>query len=245
MRFRHAVWILSTMIGLIALIACGGGSKKATQPPPPTPTPVSAQSILSGAAQRFDQINSLHFDLQVDGNVALDKNGSIKLRGANGDLLRPSSAKAKANVSFMGANLSINMVSIGTEQYITNPISGNWEKAPSDLGYDPAVLFDKNQGISHVLTSVQNPTIAGSESVNGKDAYHITGTVRKQDVAPIAGGALNGDNDPVDLWIDKKTGDVVKLVIHDTAANGGNTGNTWTLLLTQQNEQVTISKPNL
>jgi len=244
MRFQHAVWTISTLLGLSVLIGCGGGSKKTT-PPPPTPTPVSAQSVLSAASQRFNQVNSLHFDLKVDGNVALDKNGSIKLHSANGDLLRPNSAKAKANVTFLGATLSINMVSVGPDQYITNPITGGWEKAPSDLGYDPAVLFDQNQGIAHVLTSVQNPTIAGTESVDGKDAYHIKGTVRKQDIAPIAGGAINGDNDPVDIWIDKQSSDIVKLVIHDAAANGGSTENTWTLQLTQQNEQVTISKPNL
>ncbi|MGA7668919.1 MAG: LppX_LprAFG lipoprotein, partial [Nitrolancea sp.] len=185
------------------------------------------------------------FDLTVDGNVALDQNGTIKLHGANGDLKRPDSAQAKANVTFLGANLSISLVSIGTDEYMTNPISGSWEKAPSDLGYDPAVLFNTDQGISHVIRNLQDPKIAGTDTVNGKDAYHITGTVKKSDAQPIAGGALNSDSIPVELWVDKQTNDVVKLVLHDSSGNGGNSETTWTLLLTKQNESVTINKPNV
>ncbi len=243
MRFQYAVGSFSVILGLFTLISCGGS--KAQAPATPTATPVTAQAVLSLASQRFEQINSLHFDLQIQGNVALDQQGTIKLHGATGDLLRPNSAKAKANVTFLGANLSINMVSIGTDQYITNPVTGSWEQAPSDLGYDPAILFDKNQGISHVLQDVQNPTIAGSDTVNGSDAYHITGTVTKADAQPIAGGALKNDSLPVDLWITKDKHDVVKLVIHDSSGSSGSSATTWTLLLTQQNEQVTITKPNL
>jgi hypothetical protein len=242
MRFQHTVRTFSTIIGLFSLISCGGSAVKQVTP---SPTPVTAQSVLDQASQQFESVNSLHFELQVDGSVPLDQNGTIKLHSASGDLKRPNSAKAKAKVTFLGANLSIDMVSVGSDQYITNPVSGKWEKAPSDLGYDPAVLFDDNQGIAHVLKNVQSPTIAGSDNVDSKDAYHIKGTVRKQDVQPIAGGAINSDTVPVDIWVDKQTHDVLKLVLHDTGASGGNSENTWTLLLTKQNEDVTIDKPNL
>ncbi len=242
MRFQHAILMMSAIIGIFSLVDCGG-SKAPTATP--SPTAVSVQDILNSTADRFDQTNSLHFDLTVDGDVALDQNGTIKLHSANGDLKRPDSAQAKANVTFLGANLSINLVSIGSDEYMTNPISGSWEKAPSDLGYDPAVLFDKDQGISHVIRTMQNPQMSGTDTVNGKDAYHITGTVKKSDAQPIAGGALKSDTLPVDLWVDKQTNDVVKLVLHDSSGSGGNSETTWTLLLTKQNESVTINKPNV
>ena len=242
MKFQHTVLMLSAIIGIFSLIDCGGSK---TPTATPSPTAIAAQDILNSAAQRFDQTNSLHFDLTVDGNVALDQNGTIKLHGATGDLKRPDSAQAKANVTFLGANLSISLVSIGTDEYMTNPISGSWEKAPSDLGYDPAVLFDKNQGISHVIRNLQDPKIVGTDTVNGEDAYHITGTVKKEDAEPIAGGALTSDSLPVDLWVDKQTNDVVKLVLHDSSGSGGNAETTWTLLLTKQNESVTIDKPSV
>ncbi len=241
MRFQRAIAICSVIIGVFALAGCGGTKKQSAVA---SPTPLTAQAVLNDASNRFDQLNSFHFVLQIDGTVALDSAGTFKFHGATGDLLRPNSAQAKADVTFLGANLSINLVSVGSEQYMTNPITGSWEKAPSDLGYDPAVLFDKNQGISHILTNLQNPTIAGSETVNGKDAYHITASVNKQDAQQIAGGALQSATLNVDLWVDKQTDDILKLVLHDSKSTGGNPATTWTLLLTKQNEPVTITKPN-
>ncbi len=148
-------------------------------------------------------------------------------------------------MDFLGANLSIDMISVGNQQYITNPVTGNWEKAPSDLSFNPAVLFDPNQGIAHVIRQIQNPTIVGTDNVNGTDAYHITGTVNKQDVEPISGGAIGASSIPVDIWVAKDTHNVDKLVLHDAGTNGGNSETTWTLLLSQQNQPVTINKPNV
>lgn len=239
MRFQHAITMFSAIIGMFVIAGCGGTKKQS-----PSPTPITAQDVLAKASTRFDQVNSLHFVLQVDKAVALDSAGTIKLHGANGDLLRPNSAQAKADVTFLGANLSINMISVGSDQYMTNPITGSWEKAPSNFGFDPAVLFDKNQGISHVLTNLRDPKIAGTESMNGRDAFHITASVKKADAQQIAGGALQSDTLNVDLWVDKQTNDIVKLVLHDAQGTGGNSATTWTLLLTKQNEPVTISKPN-
>lgn len=242
MRVHRAILMIAAIIGVLILVGCGGNTgKKAV----PSPTPVTAQGLLQAASTRFEQINTVHFSLSVDGNVTLDSGGTIKLHGADGDLKRPDSAEAKANVSFLGANLSISLVTIGTNQYMTNPISGSWEKAPSGLGYDPAVLFDKNQGISHVLTNLQNPTIAGTDTINGQDSYHITATVKKADAQPIAGGALNSDTLPIDLWIGKQNKDILKLILHDSGGAGGNSATTWTLLLTKQNEPVTINKPSI
>ncbi len=238
MKIQYAVRTFFTLLAVLALVGCGGSKSQSATP---SPTPISAQAILTAASNRFDQVNSLHFVLTVDGTVALDNAGTIKLHGASGDLLRPNSAQAKADVTFLGATISISLISVDNQQYMTNPITGSWEKAPSDLGYAPAVLFDKNQGISNIIQTLQNPKIVGSESISGKDTYHVTASVKKEDAQAIAGGALNGVSLDVDLWIDKQSSDLVKLTLRDT---GGNSATTWTLLLTKQNEPVTITKPN-
>ncbi len=244
MKIQNAIRTFSTVLGLFTLISCSSSAVN-TVTPSPTATPVTAQAVLSQAADQFGQVNTLHFELQLNNKVPLDQKGQIKLSGATGDLKRPSSAQTKAKVTFIGANLSINMISVDNQQYITNPVSGNWEKAPSDLSFDPAVLFDQNQGIAHVLRQVQDPTIVGTETVDGKETYHITGTVNKQDVEPISGGAIAANSIPVDAWVVKDTHNIVKLVLHDKGTNGGNSETTWTLLLSQQNQPVTIEKPNL
>ncbi|MBX6342963.1 MAG: LppX_LprAFG lipoprotein, partial [Thermomicrobiaceae bacterium] len=132
--------IVLALGSMLALAACGGSNK-----PTPTPTP-SAQSILDAAAQRFGQINSAHFKLQIAGNVYLDEARTLTLRGAEGDIARPDRASAKAQVAVASQNLNISMIAIGNDQYITNFLTGSWMRAPSGLSYNPAILFDEQQG---------------------------------------------------------------------------------------------------
>ena len=240
MRLLPLARMILLFIGIVASIACGGSNSNRNTV---TTTSVTAQTILSNASTRFDQISSLHFVFQIQGDVPLDKAKTLKLRGAEGDLSRPDSAQAKADVTFLGATISLKFVSIGNEQYITNPITGAWETSPANLGYDPAVLFDDNQGIGHVLDTLQNPKIAGSETINGEDTYHLTATVAQADAQPIAAGALSSAAPAVDLWITKKNYDLAKLTLHDAGEAGANT-TTWTLVISKQNEPVTIQRPN-
>ena len=241
MRLLPVARMILLFVGIMALIACGS-SKSGNNSS--SATAVTAQSLLSNASTRFGQVNSLHFVLQIQGNVALDQANTLKLHGAEGDLSRPDSAQAKADVTFLGATISLKFVSIGKDQYITNPITGAWETAPANLGYDPAVLFDGNQGIAHVLGVLLNPTIVGSETINGEDAYHVTATVTKADAQSIAAGALTSATPAIDLWITKKSYDIAKLTLNDAGATGANT-TTWTLLISKQNEPVTIQRPNV
>jgi lipoprotein LprG len=241
MRLLPVVRMILLFIGIMTLIACG----RAKPGKNPSATSVmTAQTLLSNASTRFDQTNSLHFVLQIQGNIALDQANTLKLHGAEGDLTRPDSAQAKADVTFFGATISLKFVSIGKDQYITNPITGAWETAPANLGYDPAVLYDSNQGITHVLGALQNPTIAGSETIDGEDAYHVTATVAKADAQSIAAGALTNATPAIDLWITKKSYDIVKLTLNDAGAAGAST-TIWTLLISKQNEPVTIQRPNV
>ncbi|HEU5424165.1 MAG TPA: LppX_LprAFG lipoprotein [Nitrolancea sp.] len=256
-RLASLALVLFLSLGLAA--ACRGKSKPsgteaaatptASPTPSPTPTPTpTAQGILQQASDRWNHLDSLHFNLQIEGVVALDSTGLVQLHSADGDLKRPGLAQATAKVSVAGSNLNMKMISLGTDQYITNFITGRWEKAPADLGYNPAVLFDKDHGVGAVLTSIQNPAIAGSESIDGQEAWHITGTVTKAAASAIVGGALHGDTATVDVWVSKSTHDLLKLVVHDPGAatpSAAQGAATWTLTTSKQNQPVTIERPNV
>jgi lipoprotein LprG len=223
------------------MFACGG-SKSSDKTA--TTTAVTAQSVLANAGNRFSDVSSFHFKLSIDGSVPLDAANTLALHGAEGDLARPDSAQAEADVGFFGATLSIKFVSIGGDQFITNPITGAWETAPSGLGYNPAVLYDSSKGIARVLSALQNPKIAGTERVNGEESYHITATVAQADVQPIAAGSVASLTPAIDVWITKSQSDLVKLVLRDAGAAGKN-ATTWTLEISQQNKPVTIERPNV
>lgn len=237
---RMRVSLICLLVASAVLLgACGGGDKQ------PTATPVSARSILEQASARFDQTNSLHFVLQLEGTVALDSNGTIRLRGAEGDLLRPDSAQAKTNVSFGGVNLTVSMISIGQDQYITNFLTGSWERAPENLGYNPAILFDQENGISGLIRKTQNPELVGDDTVEGTKATHVRGTLNQDSVDALTGGAVRTERVDFDLWVSQANSDILKVQFRDPGNTGGATPTTWTLLTSKHNAPVTIERPNV
>lgn len=257
-RGRFAAVTLLVLLVSLTGSACLGRASKSQTPqgvaspaaaptptptPSPTPTP-TPQDYLKQASDRWNQLESLHFNLTIDGKVALDSQGLLQLHAADGDLKRPDQASANAKISVGGANVNMKMIAIGQDEYITNFLTGRWEKAPADLGYNPAVLFDRQQGIGSVLLAVQNPAVVGSDTINGQDAMHLTGTVPKQAVDPITARALVGNPIDVDIWLGKQSHDMLKIVLHDQGANGA-PPTTWTLTTSNQNEPVTITKPNV
>ena len=177
-------WIFSLAISLtllVSTVACmgddddddGGGAGDG-----PTPTPITAQSVLDAASQRWDALNSARFQLTVEGDAFLDEDNTLKLRSAEGDVKRPDSASATAKIEAGGFPVDISLIAVGGDVYMTNLITGNWETAPPDFSYDPSVLFDPEEGIGPVLRGLQNPELAeDTESVNGRDAHKVTGTV--------------------------------------------------------------------
>lgn len=233
-RYAFRSFALS-LCALVLAAACGGNASVL-----PTQTP---QSILDAASQRFSAIKSAHFSLSIDGDVFLDAGRTLALRSAEGDVARPNSASAKASIAFGGATISINMIAVGIDQYITNFLSGKWERAPQGLNYNPSILFDQQNGIQGVLKQAKGVSIVGNETVNGVKAFHLRGTVAKAAVAPMTGGAFQGDPIDFDLWVSQDSNDIVKIVLHDTAASQGATPAIWTLQITNQNAPVSITPP--
>lgn len=239
MRLLPVTRIIVLCAFVFAFAACGGSQshdKSATGT-------VTAESVLAAAGTRFGEISSFHFNLSIAGDVPLDTAKTLTLHAAEGDLSRPNSAQATADVGFLGAKISIKFVSVDGSQFITNPITGAWETAPAGLGYDPAVLYDNQKGIARVLGALQNPKIVGSERIDGEPSYHVTATVARADVQAIAAGTVASENPAIDLWITESHSDLVKLTLHDTNSSG-KSSTTWTLEISQQNKPVTIKRPS-
>jgi len=186
----------------------------------------------------------MHYRLTIDGNVYLNSSHTLALRGADGEAERPDRATADAKVTLAGANVSVKIIAIGNDEYMTNFLTGNWEPAPAGLNYNPAVLFDPDKGIQGVLDKVNDPRRVGTDDISGSTAVHVTGTVARAAVEPMTGNAFSSD--PIDfaIWVDQSTKDILKIELHDTTT-GGAPAASWTLQLSQQNQPVTITKPSL
>lgn len=206
-----------------------------------------AQAVVDKARARFDQVNTLHFALAVDGDVFLDKLRTQKLKSADGDLVRPDKVSLTAKAAVGPINAQLKYIQIGDDAYLTNILTGKWEKAPAGFAYDPRIVFDKDKGVAAIMGKVRGWTLVGNEKVNGVDTQHVRGPVPVESVNDLVTSSLRGENVDVDLFVEPKNGDAVKFILSEqpAAVAPGTAAARWTLDLSKQNENLKIDAPTL
>ena len=254
---RH--WYLSLVLALLVSLVLSGclgdeeedeeaGTPVSTTSAPaaePTPTPITAETVLQAASSQWEETASAHFTLGVEGNAWLDDDESIRLVSAEGDIVRPDSVTGSAtiNVAIIG-EVEISIIAIGEESYITNFVSGNWEEAPDDFSYNPAILFDDEDGIGPVLTELQDTELEGEETVDGRETRQLTGTISAETVDEITAGSIQGEDIAVNLWIDAETDELVQVRLTEPEGVREQPA-TWNLVLSDQNAPVEVEPPVL
>jgi hypothetical protein len=254
MRTHRLVPALLLLLVVIGSSGCLGGDDDSGTPgtsstrtqgsTAPTPTPITAEGVLAAAAERWDETDSAHFNLTVDGDAFVDDDQTIALRAADGDILRPDSVEATAKLGVSLVTLDVSMIAVSNDMWITNFVNGRWEEAPPDFGYNPALLFSDTDGIGPVLKKLQSPKLEDDEDVDGTNAHVVSGTVDRDAIDKITAGAIENDNVPVTVWIADETSDILKIVITG-ATTAEAEESTWTLLVNDHNDPVEIEPPEL
>lgn len=209
----------------------------------PTDVPIEAQdpdTIIDRAVTRWDQTETAHFVLEIDGATYLDDEEQIELAGAEGDLLRPRSVEAVASIAISLVTLDVSLIFIGDEAYMTDFLTGNWGPAPDDFTYNPALLLSQTDGLGPVLQALEDPEVVGRQTVAGTDTVHLRGTVEQDLIDDMTSGAIQGDQIDVDIWFDAETLDVVKIDLAEPED-----GTTWMITLSDHNEPVSIEAPDV
>jgi len=226
---------LMMLLVVAGLMACGGGGS-------PTAT-TDTKAVLDGAAKRLAAVKSVHFNVAIDGDAFIDTGRTIALRSASGDIVTPDQMQAKIKISLGTANIDVSLVTIGTEKYQTNPVTGQWGPAQAGFDYSPTVLFDKDRGLAPLLGQLREVEALPAEQVAGQDADHLRGKVDRAAIEPITSGAIDGDTVTVDLWIAKASSDLLKLVITEPQTPNKAKPAVWTLTFEKYDQPVTITKP--
>lgn len=200
--------------------------------------------VLSGASQRLADIESLHFTLGIEGETYIDESGAIQLQGAEGNLARPDKVAVEFQVRLLGATtVSIRMITIGTDSWTTDLITGNWGDAPPEFGYNSSILYDNQDGLGPVMGKLQNAELTGTEDVDDRNVYRVTGTATSEIIAPLTAGTMTGDEVEVELWIDVETSDLLRVKLVEPKSEAKENPATWEMNLSAFNEVVTIEPP--
>jgi lipoprotein LprG len=203
---------------------------------------VTAEDVLAAGREAWAETESAHFVLDIEGDAYLDEDETLKLVSAEGDIKRPGSVAAAATVDAQISVVDISLVAVDGEIFITNLLSGNWERAPDDFSYDPSVLFSDTEGIGPIMTDLQNPEVEGTEDVNGQSAYRVTGTVPADRVAEITAGTIAGDEIEVTLWTGVEDAKLLRVVLTEPEGIRESPA-TWTLNLTEHGKEIEIEAP--
>ncbi len=179
----------------------GASGTSSSAAPTAAPSPQAAQ-LVQDAAKATTALHSLHVNLttmdittlpmeSVDADVTNLPQGNGQAVGSAMVRLQPK-APAIAK-DFLVTNKTM---------YTKNSSGAYTSVGPAEKIYDPGIILDKDKGLGHVISQVQNPQMAGSETVNGIATMKVTGTVDGAVIDPVVPQLGKGATTlPITLYI--------------------------------------------
>jgi len=199
----------------------------------------SAAALVDESADATAAVETFHFTLDTRG---LPRSATgLQLTAAEGDVATPDSAKADVTGTFAGTPVTTQMVAIGDDTWIKNPLSGAWQAI--DVSTTPLALLDPVEGVLGAMKGIADPVLEGTEEVGGVETQKIGGTVPAANVAPLV-AVKGGDGDvPVTLWIGSEDKLLRRVEIVGAVADGEPAEAQRTIEISRFDEPVTIEPP--
>jgi hypothetical protein len=236
---RRALLQVLGASGFLALSGCGMSDEEAATPAP-TPT---ATDLLELASRQLARTRTVHFALDVQGDTFVDNSRSIRLLGAEGDLVRPDRVRTSFQAEILGRAVSLQLITVGDESWTTNILTGEWDDAPLEFAYRPDILFSTQDGIGPVMGRVEEVTALEDEEISGRLAHHLRATVDQEIVGPLTYNTIQGSPVTVDLWIDQETHDLLRARMSEQPGPDRPRPAVWTLDLSHHGEEIEIEPP--
>lgn len=209
--------------------------------PPATPTP-TPQEWLDQAVAAWNGTESFHFTLALDNRtIALDGGGLLAFSEAEGDVVAPDRLQATTLVQTPLGNVTAAFIAIGEEQWLTNPLNGEWEQAPPEMQTEVHSIFDAEAGIGALLADLENLERPADEDLNGVSTVRLRGTLPGAVLSTIAPDLAEQESVAVDLWISPADSRVQQIVITEAATEGE--AAIWTFRFSQFNAAPAIEPP--
>ncbi|HEV8638421.1 MAG TPA: LppX_LprAFG lipoprotein [Chloroflexota bacterium] len=174
---------------LLVLLACGRST-------PPEPT---AEEIRQRSADAMARLASFRFKLDVL-NGAMPLGGGLAATSVEGAVVAPDRLRMLVKARMGNLALELQTVAVGDRQYLTNPLSGQWQDATGTLLLPS--LLDPERGVEPLLRRAERLEKRGRANQDGVDAYHLAGPVPAEALARVVGGAAPASGSvESELWI--------------------------------------------
>ena len=230
------VWMVAALVG------CRQSPPTPTPTIPPTPPP-DPTPILRQAGTAMQALQSVHWQIERTGGPAyLDDTQSLNLSKAAGDYAAPNATQATITALGPGVTLELQTIAIGSDQWVTNPLTLVWEKLPPGWGFNPAILFDPELGWEPLLREdVSDVRLLGVSEFGGITRYQIQAVFTGDRVRVLTGGLARDPALTTTIWIDPQTYHVIQLQFSSASPTGE--PSQWQLNFSQFNADVNIVAP--
>jgi len=203
------------MVVILVGAACGGSE----------PEPVLAgdvETLLATSAAAMGTVDTVRFEIERGGiPIYIDTTAALEFKEAAGRYVAPDAADAVVKVGISSLNVQIGAISIEGTIWLSNPITGAWEQAPSNYAFDPTTLFSPEVGWRPLLAGeLLNAELIGLEERDGQPQYHITGSAPAVRIETITAGLVVDQDVDLDLWLDPDTGHVLEVSFDTETAAG-------------------------
>jgi hypothetical protein len=206
----------------------------------PKPT---AQQLISAVQKNFRTVTAFHVVMKVE-NLGTAPDGTIQIRSADGDVVMPDKVKASANVLLSGQVVGVELVSIGDTQYITDPITGQWRVVKGVL--NASTLTNPDTGIVSLASKLTNLSQPVSDVVNGTPCWRFTGQLDAQVLAFLTGGGMPaGTMLTTSICVGQADGLPYQLIVTGEAAKGDTAQTSRTFTISNYNETIKITAPQI
>jgi hypothetical protein len=184
------------LVSLVTLIGCSTSTTATTT----TAASLTASQVISQASDKLDAVNSFHCTLDQTGGGTPIGSG-VEMTKVNGDIVKPDKLQATLTGTVSGMSVTIQMISVGTVTYMTNPLTNSWEQLPTEF----AVLsvFNPNTGVTAIMRGITSLSKLSDEQLAGVNCYHLSGNIDSANLSPITGSSVPGTAIGVELWIGK------------------------------------------
>jgi len=235
---KHLLSLLFSFSPLLFLLACA-------QPVPTLPP----EEILSRTAERMKTAQGFHFVIDRQGAPAfLDPAKTLSFRRAEGDYTAPDKAKASVRVIAPGIVAEIQAIAIADKYWETNFLTGEWQELPSDLAFNPAVLFAPDTGLQAILladlTDLSLIGVEELEDLPGISLYHLTGTLDATHLYDLSYTLIGPDPVQTEIWIAPETFDLYRILITEHSTDEDDEPTLWQVDFWNIDQVVDISPPS-
>ncbi len=226
--------LIAPLVGLVALAAIAACDDS----PDVDIDDVDPAALMMTSAERMEAVESFHFVLTHEGGTAEIVRG-LMMQSAEGDVAGPERMQMEVQARAGPLNVEVGIVVLPEASYITNPITGRWERETISL----EGIFHPSEGAPALMRSVTAPRVVDAERLEGVDVYVVEADVDSGDLTFFAPAAEPGRTLTARAWIGVDDPLLYRAEIEGAVAPGEPEGLLRRLSLSRFDEDIEIVAP--